>query len=194
MTGPPSQKAGRIWKWGPKGARTPSLCWAGWSGPRPHSPGSGTRRRRMCTALGGPPAQPSGPARTPWTSASRWGAARCPCVLAVAKPICLRNSQLREAHACFCIETTAGATVLLYLRISEWRKQTRIFTFQKTTKEINTGETKCGCVHVLVCRDESSHEIKFQRYEVTVLLLENNKTKQLNRYTWDKTWHNKYQD
>lgn len=87
----------------------------------------------------------------------------------------------------------AGANVFLYLWISEWAKQTKIFKFQKTSKKINTGETKCGYAHVFVCMYETSPKIKCQRNEVTVFYQKNKnkdkhnpKTKQLNQRTWDK--------
>lgn len=115
-----------------KGAPTPSLCSVGWSGPQPHSPESGTRRQRMCTALGSLPAQLSGPAHTQWTSTSHSGGVRCLCVLAVAKPICLRNFQVKKR--CILISAYKPWPLLMFFDTYEYQNDQRRLRFFNSRK------------------------------------------------------------
>lgn len=116
----------------PAAPLAPSLCSVGWSGPQPHSPESGTRRQRMCTALGSLPAQLSGPAHTQWTSTSHSGGVRCLCVLAVAKPICLRNFQVKKR--CILISAYKPWPLLMFFDTYEYQNDQRRLRFFNSRK------------------------------------------------------------
>lgn len=67
-----------------KWSLTPTLCWAGLSGPPPHSPGPGRGRRPTPRAPSRQLERPPSPGRNRWRRASFAGASGCLCARAAA--------------------------------------------------------------------------------------------------------------